>query len=1001
MPIPLACAACGVRLKAPEAAVGQKIKCPKCGTAVVVPPSAPPSVGTPGQTTTDGAPRQVSTPGGRSAQAGQPRRASAEASTPPGAAETDRKRPSLAEAADGDVQQSVAGQPSDDGGSGSSTVDEGPPGRRGPYALTRLHAQGGIGQVWLARDSDLGREVALKELQPGRVGDAANRRRFLAEAQITGQLEHPGVVPVYSLVREADGVQPFYTMRFIRGRTLSRAARAYHKKRARGEAGPLDLMALLNAFVGVCNAVAYAHSRGVVHRDLKGPNIVLGDFGEVVVLDWGMAKLVGRPDAEGDAAPVTVDEAAGPDGTVAGQVLGTPAYMAPEQARGRQDRINERTDVYGLGAVLYEILTGEAPFAGPDTQQVLQKVLEEEPARPREVVPAVPRALEAVCLKALAKRPADRYASAAELAADVQRWLADEPVRAHREGPARRLARWGRRHPTLVTAAALVLLAVGAGGLWVKRDRDVRAAEVAREAAEEAARKEGLVLAELQEATQRVRGANLDGAREAVERAQQRLTGGADDLQQRVRQARADLEMVERLEGVLLLETFTAGKHENALADAGYGRAFREYGLDLLAVEPAEAAERIKAAAIRDQLVTALDDWLFVKPQADTAGRERLLSVVRQADADAWRQRLRDPVTRKDRAALEDLARQPDVASQPPAILVHLGKYLAQAGAWSAAVGVLQQAQHRYPADFWVNYALALSLSEQRPPQTDKAVGFFRAALAVRPLSRIAHLGLGRQLLLQRHPAEAFTHFRRADQLKGQGEPGSLDFLIYLGDSMLQKAEYAESAAYLKAARELAGPQDPRAQPLAAAAGTADKMARLTERLPAILRGEAAPADATEKVLLARICLQKRRLPATAARFFKEAFAAESALADDMIERHRYLAARAAALAGTGKGEDGAKLSAKEQAGWRKQALRWLRADLRFWNGAAHSGQGQVAVAVQRILRGSQTEADLQGVRQADALAGLPPDEELAWQSFWREVEDLIRQVGGKAGAGR
>jgi serine/threonine-protein kinase len=295
-----------------------------------------------------------------------------------------------------------------------------PLGARERYTLTRLHATGGIGQVWLARDAELGRDVALKELRPERACSAAHQARFLREARVTGQLEHPGVVPVYELARTADGRRPYYTMRFVRGRTLAEAARAYHDRRRAGRAEPLDLLALLNAFVTICNTVAYAHSRGVLHRDLKGQNVVLGDFGEVVVLDWGLAKQVGRPEAD---APAPEDAGAEDSGqTVHGQALGTPGYMAPEQAAGRLDQIDRRTDVYGLGAVLYEILTGQPPFAGPDAGAVLRQVQEDEPTPPRRLWPEVPPALEAVCLRALARNPADRPSAAGDLAQEIQGW---------------------------------------------------------------------------------------------------------------------------------------------------------------------------------------------------------------------------------------------------------------------------------------------------------------------------------------------------------------------------------------------------------------------------------------------------------------------------------------------------------------------------------------------------------------------------------------------------
>jgi serine/threonine protein kinase len=345
------------------------------------------------------------------------------------------------------------------------------------YTLTRLHAQGGIGRVWLARDADLGREVALKEVRPERSQSPSLWTRFLLEAKITGQLEHPAIVPVYELGKRSDDQQPFYTMRFIRGRTLSEVVEAHHQRRKKGETNSLELRALLGAFLAVCNAVSYAHSRAVIHRDLKGQNVVLGDFGEVMLLDWGLAKVLpprtgpggpaGATRAEESLLPqVALDAEAGPEATMQGQVVGTPAYMAPEQAEGRLDLIDVRTDVYGLGALLYEILGGQPPFNGPDTQEVIRQVIHAAPAPPRELAAGVPRALQAVCLKALAKRPAHRYPSARALAHEVEHWLADEPVAAYAEPLPTRLARWGRRHKPLVAgAAALLMTAVAALGL--------------------------------------------------------------------------------------------------------------------------------------------------------------------------------------------------------------------------------------------------------------------------------------------------------------------------------------------------------------------------------------------------------------------------------------------------------------------------------------------------------------------------------------------------------
>jgi serine/threonine protein kinase len=354
--------------------------------------------------------------------------------------------------------------------------------RRDRYTLTTLHAKGGLGQVWLARDTQLDREVALKELRPEQGANTTTLRRFLQEARITGQLDHPGVVPVYELAHGngevGTGVRPYYTMRFIRGKTLSQAVGGFHEKRARGESARLDLVELLQAFVGVCNTVAFAHERGVIHRDLKGSNIVLGEFGEVILLDWGLAKLVDRADSDepafdpdatgawtGNSAPAEVAL------TGAGQALGTPGYMAPEQAEGRLDKIGKVTDVYGLGAILYEILTGRPPFEGSSIAEVIRKVRDEPSAPPRQSWKEVPRALEAICLKALAKDPRDRFASAAELAGDVRRWLANEPVSAYREPWTVRAQRWASRNRTLVAAggAAVLVAALALAALLVNQ----------------------------------------------------------------------------------------------------------------------------------------------------------------------------------------------------------------------------------------------------------------------------------------------------------------------------------------------------------------------------------------------------------------------------------------------------------------------------------------------------------------------------------------------------
>ena len=237
------------------------------------------------------------------------------------------------------------------------------------YVVGDVHARGGFGKVWMAQDTALGRQVALKGLRSSHRNREQVRARFIKEAMITGQLEHPNIVPVYHLGVRA-GQDPFYTMRFISGRTLTEEIARFHAE-ANSNDRQLHLRRLIQTLISVGNAISYAHSRRVIHRDLKGQNVVLGGFGEVVVLDWGVARLLDEQETPGDDTVVDLQQTKGDTSTVEGEVIGTPAFMAPEQAMGQADRVDERTDVYGLGAILYQILTGKAPFSGKTLSEIV------------------------------------------------------------------------------------------------------------------------------------------------------------------------------------------------------------------------------------------------------------------------------------------------------------------------------------------------------------------------------------------------------------------------------------------------------------------------------------------------------------------------------------------------------------------------------------------------------------------------------------------------------
>jgi eukaryotic-like serine/threonine-protein kinase len=313
----------------------------------------------------------------------------------------------------------------------------------GSYRVLRPHARGGLGEVFLALDPQLDRQVALKELRAHLAYDPHSQSRFLLEARLTGGLQHPGIVPVYGLGRYADG-RPYYAMRFIEGETLKQAIDRFHAP----ESAPretrereISFRRLLRSLIDACNAVAYAHSRGVVHRDLKPENIMLGRFGETLVVDWGIAKS----QAEGDTGAGQAGSMAEPDDlpflTRPGSAIGTPQYMSPEQASGDLERIGPASDVYGLGATLYCLLVGHGPFAGGELADVLTRVRRGIFPAPRRLRRSIDPALEAICLKAMALEPAERHASPLALAEEIEAFLVDVRYRGEQQqalGDARR-----------------------------------------------------------------------------------------------------------------------------------------------------------------------------------------------------------------------------------------------------------------------------------------------------------------------------------------------------------------------------------------------------------------------------------------------------------------------------------------------------------------------------------------------------------------------------------
>ncbi|HHM13145.1 MAG TPA: serine/threonine protein kinase [Planctomycetaceae bacterium] len=374
---------------------------------------------------------------------------------------------------DEDVRQSVFHlQPKAKGAAEASTLSmvgtPSQPGRR--FRILRPHRRGGLGAVYVARDEELNRDVALKEVLDRFKHHAVAHTRLKVEAEITGGLEHPGIVPVYGLGNYPDG-RPFYCMRFVHGDSLSDAIADFRAARRNLSAteSRLRLRHLLQRLIDVCEAVAYAHSRQVLHRDLKPGNIMLGRYGETLVVDWGLAKALGteetmRPGSDRPLVPRSGSTAAP---TELGTTIGTPEYMSPEQAQGRLDELGPATDVFSLGATLYCLLTGQAPYHSEAEdkdqrrEEILRQAKEHRFVAPRELDPTIPRPLEAICLKAMARDPAERYVSPSDLAEDIERWLADERVSAFPEPWWTRAGRVIRKNRTAaMTLSAIVLTAL-------------------------------------------------------------------------------------------------------------------------------------------------------------------------------------------------------------------------------------------------------------------------------------------------------------------------------------------------------------------------------------------------------------------------------------------------------------------------------------------------------------------------------------------------------------
>lgn len=694
---------------------------------------------------------------------------------------------------------------------GESAIDF--PAQVGPYRIEEVVGWGGMGIVLRGMDPQFKRRLAIKVLAPHLRGDEGLKKRFLAEAQIMGQLQHPGIPPVHELGELADG-RPFLAMKLVQGQTLAQLLPAEEQT-----PGPAELPRFVAIFGQICQTVAYAHSRGILHRDLKPGNVMVGAFGEVQVMDWGLAKFL-RPTEEAitafeEQSPVFQEhDSPSPecaeDGTQAGVALGTPAYMAPEQARGELDQIDERCDVFALGAMLCRILTGRPPYeagcnrdiialarggqlaaafarldgCGADVELIalakhcLSPEAQKRPAQAGEVAAAV-AAYQAALEQRLQQAEIDKAAALVQ-AEEEQKRRVVEQAKASEERRRRRL--------TLGLAAlALIFLATAAAAaLWYLHDQNQRAAALARkrdldaQAVATAVEQARQVRASLHKELQVPGGvfellnqpdrwaARIQAARSALEHARSLRDGAAAGIDPRLDAAiqelatfldrdDADRSLAMRLDQIRLdkASRVIVGKLDNAKAAREYPRIFFKAGLPVLTGDAPSIVAVFAASPIKEQLVAALDDWSATI--SDQQELDRLQGVTRLVDPDPrWKDRLRQSKAWNDKQEVARLAQESPANVSPQAhflMTLLLRRNGLDVLAW------LRKAQALYPRDFWLNFELGNEVSKISPIEAE---GYFRVALAVRPQNTAAHMNLGLALHHQKRLDEAIAEYRKA-----------------------------------------------------------------------------------------------------------------------------------------------------------------------------------------------------------------------------------------------
>jgi tetratricopeptide (TPR) repeat protein len=945
----------------------------------------------------------------------------------------DPNRPSCNAAADGSASEPARVELTSDFSSSdpaapanAATPASSPPLGTGRYQLLDEIARGGMGIIWRAIDTTLSREVAVKVLQDKYTPDSGTARRFADEARITAQLQHPAIPPVHDYGKLPDE-RPFLAMKLIKGRTLEELLR----ERADPAAERGRFVAV---FEQVCQAVAYAHAHSVIHRDLKPGNVMVGSFAEVQVMDWGLAKVLNVPaisvSADTDAGETvggTIIHGSDADGsdpsfTQAGSILGTLAFMPPEQAAGEIDKVDQRSDVFGLGAILSVILTGKPPYAGAETETVrvmaIRGDLAECLAR-LDGCGAEPE-LVALCKRCLAFAPADRPKDAGAVAEEVAGFRAAAEERAQAAEKERAAAevrvaerRKRRRWQAAVAAAIVLILALLGVGAWWKDRQAAVAAERDRQEAKALLDHAQNVLVE----------GDLAAAEVALTQAESRVGGDAPaDLRERLTGAKRDRDLVRDLREIddLSWAPGNVSMPDPSGMAGRYRAVFTRYGLDVGGTDPETAADMVRASRVSAALTAGLSEWFSAAPKG-----ANLRQLLDRLDPDSDRAAIRSAIQAGDEERVRALVKALDGGKVPAWFAASVGFHPMVSK--EDGVRLMAAAWRTHSSDYVLAYRCSHRLWGTDEKRIEEMLAWAKVAVALQPDSPFAHNQLGIAWRAMHNWSEAEASCRRAIEL-GKKYPKYVGAHVGLGNVMLEKGDLDAAEANYRAALaidpdagticfnlglvydrrgDLAAAEQWYRKAVAAAPrntyfrqlldGVVQRRTQLS-RLDEVVAGRTKPATPAEAIEFAILAAQPpRRRYAVTVRLYSEAFAADSALADPLKNPHRYWAACDAMQAATGKDTEMPALGVEEWGYFTGLALKWLRADL-----AQRTLQAKDAKQwpeVRETLTSWKKEPVLASVRDPAWLAAMPPADRKAWESLWRDVDALLASISKQEGS--